>query len=179
MQVELYAKFDKDKLLPFLRLCNDIPLQKALDVCDQFQLVEEMIFLLGRMGNIQEALKLITERLQDVNKAIQFAMEQDDEDLWEDLIKYSRTKPKFITGLLNNVGTHIDPTKLIEQIPSQVEIPHLRDSLVKLLQDFSLQIALRVGCKKILVKDRYVSLYIVYAVCSSLCVYVQVCLCVC
>lgn len=57
---------------------------QALDVCDQFQLVEEMIFLLGqltvcsvylltachtgRMGNIQEALKLITERLQDVNK---------------------------------------------------------------------------------------------------------------
>ena len=31
MQVELYAKFDKDKLLPFLRLCNDIPLQKVCD----------------------------------------------------------------------------------------------------------------------------------------------------
>ena len=28
-------------------------------------------------------------------QAIQFAMEQDDDDLWEDLIKYSRTKPSM------------------------------------------------------------------------------------
>lgn len=29
MQVELYAKYEREKLLPFLRLCNDIPLQKV------------------------------------------------------------------------------------------------------------------------------------------------------
>jgi len=29
-QVELYAKYDKDKLLLFLRSCNDIPLQKVM-----------------------------------------------------------------------------------------------------------------------------------------------------
>ena len=28
-QVELYAKFDSEKLLPFLRSCNDIPLQNV------------------------------------------------------------------------------------------------------------------------------------------------------
>ena len=28
-QVELYAIYDSDKLLPFLRSCNDIPLQKV------------------------------------------------------------------------------------------------------------------------------------------------------
>ena len=28
-QVELYAKYDAEKLLPFLRSCNDIPLQKV------------------------------------------------------------------------------------------------------------------------------------------------------
>ena len=28
-QVELYATYDPDKLLPFLRSCNDIPLQKV------------------------------------------------------------------------------------------------------------------------------------------------------
>lgn len=28
-QVELYAKFDSEKLLPFLRSCNDIPLEKV------------------------------------------------------------------------------------------------------------------------------------------------------
>lgn len=28
-QVELYANYDKEKLLPFLRSCTDIPLQKV------------------------------------------------------------------------------------------------------------------------------------------------------
>ena len=28
-QVDLYAQYDPDKLLPFLRSCNDIPLQKV------------------------------------------------------------------------------------------------------------------------------------------------------
>lgn len=36
MQVELYAKFDPEKLLPFLRSCNDIPLQKV-HACRLFQ----------------------------------------------------------------------------------------------------------------------------------------------
>ena len=34
MQVELYAKFEREKLLPFLRLCNDIPLQKVNTASD-------------------------------------------------------------------------------------------------------------------------------------------------
>ena len=31
-QVSLYADYDQKKLLPFLRACNDIPLQKVLPV---------------------------------------------------------------------------------------------------------------------------------------------------
>lgn len=34
----------------------------------------------------------------------------------------------------------------MQQIPSQIEIPHLRDSLVKLLQDFSLQVTPTYSC---------------------------------
>lgn len=75
-------------------------------------LVPEMVFLLGRMGNNKQALTLIIERLGDVNrvsrvilrltsslidrsfpKAIDFAKEQADDDLWEDLLKYSETRP--------------------------------------------------------------------------------------
>jgi vacuolar protein sorting-associated protein 41 len=70
-----------------------------------------MVFLLGRMGNNKQALTLIIERLGDVNrvrflvlgtfcrpdfmstKAIDFAKEQSDDDLWEDLLKYSETRP--------------------------------------------------------------------------------------
>ncbi|KAK0141665.1 Vacuolar protein sorting-associated protein 41 [Merluccius polli] len=121
------------------------------------------------MGNCRRALQMIMEELGDVDKAIEFAKEQDDAELWEDLISYSIDKPRrsppclllisysnpvaFITGLLNNIGTHVDPILLIHRIKEGMEIPNLRDSLVKILQDYNLQILLREGCKKILVAD--------------------------
>lgn len=70
-----------------------------------------MVYLLGRMGNNKQALMLIIERLGDVKgvgchvssmgkirtdslgQAIDFAKEQNDHDLWEDLLTYSETKP--------------------------------------------------------------------------------------
>ncbi|XP_070565310.1 vacuolar protein sorting-associated protein 41 homolog [Ptychodera flava] len=153
LQVGLYAEFDRARLKPFLRNSNYYPLQRALEVCEQRHYIPEMVFLLGRMGNTKQALQLITEELHDVDQAIEFAKEHDDEELWEDLIMYSMDKPKFITGLLRSIGTHVDPILLIRRIRERMEIPGLRDSLVKILQDYNLQISLREGCKKILVSD--------------------------
>lgn len=133
------------------------------------------------MGNCRRALQMIMEELGDVDKAIEFAKEQDDAELWEDLISYSIDKPRewrraprnaistaalcsssprvlcrhrwlrpcccvlaFITGLLNNIGTHVDPILLIYRIKEGMEIPNLRDSLVKILQDYNLQVSLAV-----------------------------------
>ena len=47
----------------------------------------------GRMGNTKQALRLITNELRDVDKAIEFCKEHDDRELWEDLISYSMDKP--------------------------------------------------------------------------------------
>uniref|UniRef100_A0A671KT07 Vacuolar protein sorting-associated protein 41 homolog n=1 Tax=Sinocyclocheilus anshuiensis TaxID=1608454 RepID=A0A671KT07_9TELE len=152
-QISLYAEFDRPNLLPFLRESMHCPLEKALEICQQRHFVEETVFLLSRMGNCRHALQMIMEELADVDKAIEFAKEQDDRELWEDLISYSIDKPPFITGLLNNIGTHVDPILLIHRIKEGMEIPNLRDSLVKILQDYNLQILLREGCKKILVAD--------------------------
>lgn len=52
------------------------------------------MFLSGRMGNCRKALQMIMEELGDVDKAIEFAKEQDDAELWEDLISYSIDKPR-------------------------------------------------------------------------------------
>ncbi|KAG9476041.1 hypothetical protein GDO78_002877 [Eleutherodactylus coqui] len=152
-QISLYAEYDRPNLLPFLRDSTHCPLEKALEICHQRNFVEETVFLLSRMGNSRRALQMIMEELKDVDKAIEFAKEQDDAELWEDLILYSIDKPPFITGLLNNIGTHVDPILLIHRIKEGMEIPNLRDSLVKILQDYNLQILLREGCKKILVSD--------------------------
>ena len=92
------------------------------------------------MGNTKQALNLITTRLENVDQAIEFCKEHNDRELWEDLIAHSIDKPSFITGLLNNIGTHVDPIILIRQIREGMEIPGLRDSLVKILQDYNLQV---------------------------------------
>lgn len=46
----------------------------------------------------------------------------------------------FITALLHNVGADIDPIKIISRIEKGLVIPGLRDSLVKILQDYNLQV---------------------------------------
>ncbi|KAI9018076.1 hypothetical protein CLU79DRAFT_761600 [Phycomyces nitens] len=153
LQVELYAEYDYPKLLDFLRASHYISLEKAYKVCEEKDLVPEMVFILGRMGNNKKALMLIIERLSDVQRAIDFAKEQKDDDLWEDLLTYSMDKPLFIRGLLENVGTDIEPLRLIKRIPDELEIPGLKESLLKILQDYNLQMSLHQGCEKILVSD--------------------------
>lgn len=150
----LYAQFAPEKLLPLLHLSHSYPLEEALRLCQEHdKLVPETIFLLKRMGNTKEALQQIMERLQDIQQAIAFCKEQDDAELWEDLIKHSLDKPPFITTLLHKIGAHVNPILLIVRIPNGLDIPRLRDSLVKIIRDYNLQISLREGCKKILVSD--------------------------
>ncbi|ELU13950.1 hypothetical protein CAPTEDRAFT_174173 [Capitella teleta] len=157
-QVVLYAEYDRSSLLSFLRSSNYYPLQQALAECERRNFIPEMVFLLGRMGNTKQALHLITNELRDVDQAIDFCKEHNDQELWQDLINYSIDKPSFITGLLHNIGTHVDPIILIQKIQDGMQIPGLRDSLVRILQDFNLQMSLREGCKKILISDCFLLL---------------------
>ena len=62
--------------------------------CFRFYKLFTYFILLGRMGNSRSALKMIMEELQDVDKATEFAKEQDDGELWEDLILYSIDNPR-------------------------------------------------------------------------------------
>ncbi|CAG8459764.1 7650_t:CDS:10 [Paraglomus occultum] len=160
MQIELYAEYEYDGLMEFLRTSNYYSLDRAYEICKQRDLVPEMVFILGRMGNNKQALMLIIERLQDVQRAIDFAKEQDNEILWEDLLVYSLDKPRFIIGLLENLGsTNIDPIAMIRRIPGGLEIPGLKQALIKVLQDYNLQASLREGCEKILVNDSVAMVY--------------------
>jgi len=59
----------------------------------------------------------------------------------------------FIRGLLENVGAEIDPIRLIRRIKNGLEIPGLKEALIKILQDFHLQISLLEGCQAILNGD--------------------------
>ncbi|ETE58591.1 hypothetical protein L345_15687, partial [Ophiophagus hannah] len=79
----------------------------ALEICQQRVFVEETVYLLSRMGNSRSALKMIMEDLNDVDKAIEFAKEQDDAELWEDLILYSIDKPPTLRSVDFNGNTEL------------------------------------------------------------------------
>ncbi|XP_067939569.1 vacuolar protein sorting-associated protein 41 homolog [Watersipora subatra] len=151
--VFLYAEHSPKELLAFLKKADGYDQSAAVKFCEQRELTKEKVYLLGKMGNHRQALQLIVTQLQDVEYAIDFCKEHNYESLWNELINYSLEKPKFIKALLDNIGTHVDPLILIQHIPDSIEIPNLRNSLVKILQDYNLQISLREDCQKILAAD--------------------------
>lgn len=153
LQVELYAEYDRKNLLPFLHQSTAYPLEKAYRICEARQLYPEMVHILGRMGNTKQALALLIERIGDVRQAIEFVQARNDEELWEDLIQKSMDRPAFIAGLLEHIGGHVDPIRLVARIPNRMVIPGLRDRLVKIISDYNLQTSLREGCNDILKQD--------------------------
>ncbi|XP_076241786.1 vacuolar protein sorting-associated protein light [Calliopsis andreniformis] len=153
--VRLYADYARDKLLPLLRRSDNYPIQQALDICSQRQFYPEMVYLLGRIGNTSEALALMTRELNDMESAIAFCQEHDDEELWNDLINYSLDKPKAITFLLQKIGTYVDPRLMVQRIDPSLEIPGLKKALVKMMCDYNLQVSVQEGCKKILTNDYF------------------------
>lgn len=93
---------------------------------------------------------MIIEKLSDVSFAISFAKEQDDPDLWNDLLDYSMDKPQFIRGLLAEVGTAIDPIQLVRRIPEGLEIEGLRDGIGRMVREYEIQHSISEGVAKVL-----------------------------
>lgn len=56
-------------------------------------------------------------------------------------------------GLLENAGADIDPLRIIRRIKDGLEVPGLKDALIKILQASNLQVSLLEGCQKILSGD--------------------------
>lgn len=108
------------------------------------------MYLYSKTGQTKRALYLIIDKLGDVSQAISFAKEQDDKDLWEDLLNYSMDKPRFIRGLLEEVGTAINPITLVRRIPEGLEIEGLRDGLSRMIKEHEIQHSISFGVAKVL-----------------------------
>lgn len=153
--VRLYAKYAREKLLPFLKCSDNYPIQEALDVCQSNEFYPEMVFLLGRIGNTREALQIIINQLNDINQAINFCQEHNDKELWTDLIKRTVDKPEYVTLLLKRIGNYVDPRMLIQNIESGCEIKDLEDSLAKMMCDYHLQLSVQEACKMITLRNYF------------------------
>lgn len=153
MQVELYAEYDPKMLLPFLRSSQHYTLEKAYEICVKRDLLREQVFILGRMGNAKQALAVIINELGDIGEAIEFVGMQHDDDLWEELIKQCLNKPEMVGVLLEHTVGNLDPLHIVNMLPNGLEIPRLRDRLVKIVTDYRTETSLRHGCNDILKAD--------------------------
>ncbi len=70
-QVGLYAEYQPDALLNFLRNSNCYLLEDALRVCEAKQMYAEMVCLLRKMGDLPAALALLIDRIRDVKQVAQ------------------------------------------------------------------------------------------------------------
>ncbi|PSR86535.1 Vacuolar protein sorting-associated protein [Actinidia chinensis var. chinensis] len=153
MQVELYADFDPKMLLPFLRSSQHYTLEKAYEICVKRNLLREQVFILGRMGNSKQALAIIINKLGDIEEGIEFVSMQQDDELWEELIKQCLHKPEMVGVLLEHTVGNLDPLYIVNIVPNGLEIPRLRDRLVKIITDYRTETSLRHGCNDILKTD--------------------------
>ncbi|XP_034472992.1 vacuolar protein sorting-associated protein 41 homolog isoform X2 [Drosophila innubila] len=137
--VVLYAKYDRSKLLPFLRRSNDYVMQEALAICKREGFHPEMVYLLGRMGSVVEALNIIIHSIKDIEMAIEFCKEHNDDDLWNKLIDESTQQPEIVTKVLDGIVDYVNPELVVSKIKLGQKIPHLQESLVKMLWHYNLQ----------------------------------------
>ncbi|KAJ8432343.1 hypothetical protein Cgig2_021113 [Carnegiea gigantea] len=153
MQVELYADYDPKMLHPFLRSSQHYTLEKAHEICVRKGFLKEQAFILGRMGNSKQALAVIINQLGDMEEALEFAGMQNDDEVWEELIKQSTQRPEMVGMLLEHTVGNLDPLHIVNVVPDGLEIPRLRDRLVKIVTDYRTETSLRHGCNDILKAD--------------------------
>ncbi|KAK3385989.1 hypothetical protein B0H63DRAFT_433831 [Podospora didyma] len=150
LAVHLFADFDRALLMDFLKTSTAYAFERAAQECEHYDYIPELVYLYSKTGQMKRALTLIIDRLGDVSRAIAFAKEQDDPDLWEDLLEYSMDKPRFIRGLLEEVGTAINPITLVRRIPEGLEIEGLREGLKHIMKEHEIQYSISSGVARVL-----------------------------
>ncbi|KAF3763248.1 hypothetical protein M406DRAFT_279302 [Cryphonectria parasitica EP155] len=150
LAVHLFALYDQSILMDFLKTSTSYTFEKAVHECEEHSYIPELVYLYSKTGQMKRALYLIIDRLGDVSRAIAFAKDLDDPDLWEDLLNYSMDKPRFIRGLLEEVGTAINPITLVRRIPEGLEIEGLREGLKHIMKEHEIQYSISEGVARVL-----------------------------
>ncbi|KAK3904353.1 putative vacuolar protein sorting-associated protein [Staphylotrichum tortipilum] len=150
LAVHLFAVYDQSLLMDLLKNSTAYAFEKAAQECEALNYIPELVYLYSKTGQTKRALYLIIDRLGDVSRAIAFAKDQDDPDLWEDLLTYSMDKPRFIRALLEEVGTAINPITLVRRIPEGLEIEGLREGLKHIMKEHEIQFSICEGVARVL-----------------------------
>lgn len=154
LQAELYAEKSPGLLMPFLQSSAHYPLERALEACRARGLAREQVYLLGRMGNSREAVRLLLHELGDVPQALELAETRGEEDLWEELLSHCFARPELLPPLLDRAGSRLSALRLVRRLPkASCPIPQLRDRLRSALSNQRSQVMLWRSCADILGAD--------------------------
>lgn len=141
--VKLYGEFARDKLKVFLTRNDNYNLSVAIQVCESKQYTEELVYLLGRVGQTQKALGLLLDELNAVEQAVEFAAQHDEAELWNTLIMHSTSKPELVIRLLR--CPQVSPVQVLLKVPEHLQIPGLKKSLLQIFENQSAVIDLNYG----------------------------------
>lgn len=150
LAIRLFAEYDRELLLTFLKSSEVYSFDKAAEICERRHYIPELVHILSQTGQTGKALQLIIGELGDVAQAIAFAKEHP--DLWNDLLDFSMGKPSFIRGLLEEVGAAaaFDPIDVVRRIPEGLEIPGLKSGIQRLVREFEIQLSISEGVARVL-----------------------------
>ena len=167
LHIKLCAVHDPSRLMYILTTSSSYSLDAALEICQSHNLIRESVYLLGRMGSSDAALRLIITQLRDVQGAVTFVQDsavQDDSSLWDLLISLTLGDAALTGALLDHAPTGggsggggtsscLDPLRLVESIPEDIKIERLRDRLIRVITDFKATVSLQSGCNAVLRAD--------------------------
>lgn len=143
-QVSLLALYDRPSLLPYLTSHERYDYAVAIEVCEENALMDELIYLLGKVGDIKKALRLIMEELDDPQRAIQFAKRQNSKETWNMLLEHSFTRPEFLNALIeladNQSEKFYNPITILERMNTSANIAGLKESVTKVAHDQELSL---------------------------------------
>jgi hypothetical protein len=155
VQRAIKPKEPDSDFLVFLKTSNFAPLEIALKECQKRRppLYMEIIYILAKMGNQKEALSILLQKIGDVQLAVEF-VEANDAKLWSDLVDYSLHNQQFLTNLIDFVGTcSINPNDIIAKIPNKMQVPLLRQKLMRIFNHYQFQTFLHEKSDTVLAHD--------------------------
>ncbi|KAG5447100.1 Vacuolar protein sorting-associated protein 41 [Clonorchis sinensis] len=92
----------------------------------------------------------------DPNETEQEDRDESSGELWQQVVLFAVDKPVFICALLQHASADgLDPRLLLRKISPDMSIPGLRNSLIKLMRNYRLQLELQRSCQRILRTDSH------------------------
>lgn len=159
LYILLCANYEPSRLHYLLTVDTSYHLDAALKACRAHGLINESVYVLGRMGSWEEALRLVVTTLRDVKSAVDLLQEQNDQsrvELWDLLLGLvSQQADSKLTGSLLDYadGVAVDPVQVINSIPDGMVIERLRDRIVRLIVEIDGSREIRRGCAAALRSD--------------------------